>query len=193
MAERPWKTQQRERGHKSEVLEHVSLPQFLLEEEGLDVCTGENSSPLGTANENLKATFCHGVLQPYSMCPAIPSCCLQMSRDNQCVHRAGDSGWQRVPEVWISPAPCPRLPQSIPSCTSCSLFALKGQSLLPAKAFPPWQGFHEADGGEIQESEVSPPRKMFQHKLVAAEGSMSPPPLAVLSPNSFFFLPFFFN
>lgn len=107
MAGRHWQTRQWEQGHKPKVLEHVSLPQFFVEKEGLAVCTGMNSSPLGTANENLRLeeTFCHGALQPCSIpggpaCPAILSCCLQMSRDNQSVHRLEIQGgmFKRVPE-----------------------------------------------------------------------------------------------
>lgn len=79
-------------------------------------------------------------------------------------------------------------PQSIPSCTSCSLFAQKGQSLLPAKAFPAWQGFHEADrGGETQEPEVSPHAKCSStSSLLLKEGHAPLLPLpAALSLNSF--------
>lgn len=93
-------------------------------------------------------------------------------------------GSQRATEVWISPALCSRLPPSIPSCTSCSLFALKGQSLLPGKAFPPWQGFHEADGGETQEPEVSPHAKRSSTSSLLLKEYV-PPPCQQQSPNFF--------
>lgn len=94
-------------------------------------------------------------------------------------------GSQRVTGVWTSPALCCRLPQSIPSYTSYSLFALKGQSLLPAKAFPPWQGFHEGDGGAAQEPEVSPHAK-YSSTCSSLLKCLPPPPTAVaLILNSF--------
>jgi len=48
------------------------------------------------------------------------------------------------------PPPAPRrpLPKASPGCTSCSLFAPKGQSLLQAKPFLPWQGSYETERGK---------------------------------------------
>lgn len=98
-------------------------------------------------------------------------------------------GSQWATRVWTSPALCCRLPRSIPSCTSCSLFAPKGQSLLLAKAFPPWQGFHEADGGAAQEPKVSPHAKCSSTSSSLLKEVPGLP--AALSLNSFSSL--FFN
>lgn len=90
---------------------------FFLENEGLDVCTGKNPSPLGTTNENLllEETFCHRALQRArrASMPSYAQLALHVAGDTLCVHRDGDSGGlacsggsQRAMKVWISPALC---------------------------------------------------------------------------------------